>query len=94
MSDIASEGVRPALAVAPAPPARRRELSKLLLVSHSTLMYIFLYAPIVILVLYSFNAATFGATSATGTPSAAGLLAAGGSTGTGWADRLGTNVAS
>src|SRR4029079_9878711 len=48
--------------VAPAPPARRQELSKLLLVSHSTLMYIFLYAPIVILVLFSFNAATFGTT--------------------------------
>jgi spermidine/putrescine transport system permease protein len=61
MSDIVSEGVRSTLAVAPAPPVRR-ELSKRLLLSHSALMYIFLYAPIVILVLFSFNAATFGTT--------------------------------
>ncbi len=41
---------------------RRRKLGRYLLLGHSTLMYVFLYAPIVILVLFSFNAATFGTT--------------------------------
>ena len=40
--------------------ARRRDAGGLLLVSHSALIYLFLYAPIAILVLYSFNASTFG----------------------------------
>ena len=38
----------------------RRDAGGLLLVSHSVLIYLFLYAPIAILVLYSFNASTFG----------------------------------
>jgi spermidine/putrescine transport system permease protein len=41
---------------------RRHRTGTFLLLSHSTLMYLFLYAPICILVLFSFNAATFGTT--------------------------------
>lgn len=61
MSQHVVEAVRPARVTGKAAP-RRREMGRYVLVAHSTLMYIFLYAPIVILVLYSFNAATFGAT--------------------------------
>lgn len=61
MSQHVVEGTRPTRVAGTAAP-RRRELGRYLLLGHSTLMYIFLYAPIVILVLYSFNAATFGAT--------------------------------
>jgi spermidine/putrescine transport system permease protein len=47
-----------------APPqveARRRSWRDILLGIHSTLMYIFLYAPIIILVLFSFTTDSFGA---------------------------------
>lgn len=61
MSQHVAEGARPTRVAGKAPP-RRRELGRYALFGHSALMYIFLYAPIVILVLYSYNAATFGAT--------------------------------
>jgi spermidine/putrescine transport system permease protein len=46
----------------PAPRAedRRRSWRELLLGTHATLVYVFLYAPIVILVLFSFTKDTFG----------------------------------
>lgn len=59
MSQVASTPTTIPAAASPAPP-RRRDWGKALLVSHTTLMYIFLYAPIVILVLFSFNDSVFG----------------------------------
>jgi spermidine/putrescine transport system permease protein len=61
MSQHAIEGTR-ATRIVETPTPRRRAWCRQLLLSHSMLMYVFLYAPIVILVLFSFNAATFGAT--------------------------------
>ncbi len=59
MSEILSSPAT-ALRAPRAASARRRDVGRLLLVSHSALIYLFLYAPIAILVLYSFNASTFG----------------------------------
>jgi spermidine/putrescine transport system permease protein len=59
MSEQAIEGTRATRAARSAAP-RRHEIGRYLLRAHSILMYVFLYAPIVILVLFSFNAATFG----------------------------------
>lgn len=61
MSQQVIESASPTRVAGKAAP-RRRELGRYLLFSHSALMYIFLYAPIAILVLFSFNAATFGTT--------------------------------
>ena len=61
MSEVVAERVRAARTHPVEGRPRRRDAGQWLLLSHSTLMYIFLYAPIVILVLYSFNASTFGA---------------------------------
>ncbi len=61
MSEVARERM-----VATRPTARTylrgRDTGRRLLFSHGVLMYFFLYAPIVILVLFSFNASTFGTT--------------------------------
>ncbi len=61
MSDAASERVTPPVVVTSS-PSSRRPFGTWLLASHSALMFLFLYAPIVILVLFSFNASTFGTT--------------------------------
>jgi spermidine/putrescine transport system permease protein len=55
----ASSQSRPA--VAPRVESRRRNWRAVALAVHSALMYIFLYAPIVILVLFSFTTDSFGA---------------------------------
>ena len=58
------EATSQAQARATAPPrveARRRSWRDILLGAHSVLMYVFLYAPIVILVLFSFTTDSFGA---------------------------------
>ena len=58
------EATSQAQARATAPPrveSRRRSWRDILLGAHSVLMYVFLYAPIVILVLFSFTTDSFGA---------------------------------
>lgn len=62
MSDIASDIIQARSTHPTAAPASRGRLGARLLVSHSVLMYMFLYAPILILVLFPFNASAFGAT--------------------------------
>jgi spermidine/putrescine transport system permease protein len=60
MSQLASSSTTRAGEAASAPPRARRDGGRLLLISHTALMYFFLYAPILILVLFSFNASVFG----------------------------------
>ncbi|MEN9937993.1 MAG: hypothetical protein RLZZ387_4572, partial [Chloroflexota bacterium] len=56
MLELSSEA-RPA---APATSGRRRSLGDAALAAHSALMYMFLYAPIVVLVVFSFTTDSFG----------------------------------
>lgn len=62
MSEIASSSTTTSAQVQIPPTNRSRRLGWNLLVTHSVLIYLFLYAPIVILVLFSFNASVFGTT--------------------------------
>jgi spermidine/putrescine transport system permease protein len=59
MSEVASSPAARSATARASSPVGRPSSGRWLLVTHTTLMYVFLYAPILILVLFSFNASVF-----------------------------------